>query len=163
MRDKERWFDAIWCLLFFFFLNSKLCWAWVLDSQQIGLKTEVTTNRKSPRVSSQWFLGLEGTLKEGLVHFLTPLTAGPKPTRGRGPSLFLTGHLNWCSPSLDGKRSLRSLCRKAHGVISSVSAGGMDNWISDQADEPWNLPAPDVGEGHQASAHPFPGALAYLL
>lgn len=33
-------------------------------------------------------LGLGGTLKEGLSHFLPPLTAEPKHIRHRGPLLF---------------------------------------------------------------------------
>lgn len=45
-------FTIFWVFVFFF-LNSKLCWAWVLDSQQIGLNTEVVTNRKAPHVSRQ--------------------------------------------------------------------------------------------------------------
>ena len=60
-----------------------------MDSQQISLKAEVTTNRSAPHVSSQWMLGQGGgTMKEGLVLSLPPLTAEPKHIRGRGPPLF---------------------------------------------------------------------------
>lgn len=56
---------TVFCLLFFF--NSKLYWDWVLNSQQIGLKTNITTNRNGPYVvvSESW--GCRGP-QESLVH-----------------------------------------------------------------------------------------------
>ena len=94
-----------------------------MDSEQISLKAEVTTNRNAP----QWMLGQgRGTVKEGLILSLPPLMAEPKHIRGRGPPRF-NGAPKLAFSIRGWEAPLRFLCRKAHAASGWVSASGTDN------------------------------------